>query len=173
MARQCSWRTIFLANSNLNKALSTGSIPPCSKVIIPDKDPVPVFLLGDPAYPLLPYIMKEYAGGGATAQEQYFGYKLRSARMVSECAFGRLKGRFGIFRRPMDTNMDDLPYVVYACFVLHNFCEINKENAPESNVTAAIKYDREHQPATEPIPNSHNESQGMVIRQILTDYLDP
>ena len=34
--------------------------------------------------------MKEYPGGGATEHEQYFGMKLCSARMVIECAFGRL-----------------------------------------------------------------------------------
>ena len=43
---------------------------------IPDKDPIPVFLLEDPTYSLLPYIMLEYANGGSTHQEQYFGMTL-------------------------------------------------------------------------------------------------
>ena len=112
----------LFANSRLCHLLKSRKIPPCPRRIIDDEDPIPVFLLGDPAYPLMPYLMKEYANGGSNAQEQYFGYKLCSARNVIECAFGRLKARFAALKRVMDINMDDLTYVIYACFVLHNFC---------------------------------------------------
>ena len=33
-----------------------------------------------------------------------------------ECAFGRLKARFRCLKRAMDINLDELPYVIYACF---------------------------------------------------------
>ena len=83
-----------------------------------------MFLLGDTAYPQH-FLMKECANGGSIPQEQYFGLKL--CRFVIECAFARLKARFGILRRPMDINLCDLPNVIYACFVLHNFCEVNDD----------------------------------------------
>ena len=95
----------MFANSQLNNLLRNKTIPSCPVQILDEEDPIPVFLLGDPAYPLMPYLMKEYAGDGSTVQEQYFGYRLCSARNVIECAFGRLKARFGCLMRDMDINL--------------------------------------------------------------------
>ena len=68
--------TRVLGNSGINTKLREKIIPPCKKTIVDGEQAVPVCILGDAAYPLLPYLMKEFA------------------RIVVECAFGRLKSRF-------------------------------------------------------------------------------
>ena len=57
--------------------------------------------------------------------------------MVNEYAFGRQEGRFGCLRRKMDINIEDLPYVIHACLLLHNFCELHKEPVHQNLVEAA------------------------------------
>ena len=66
--------------------------------------------------------MKEYESC-ANNEQVIFNNMLRSARNPIECAFGRLKARWSILTRKMDLKIEAIPIVVYACFVLHNFCE--------------------------------------------------
>ena len=47
----------IFVNSSLNNLLKTGCIPPCRRQLLEDYDPVPVFLLDDPAYPLMSYVI--------------------------------------------------------------------------------------------------------------------
>ena len=162
-------------NSVTTMGHHTGAIPKRPKKILEDEDPVPVCLLGDKAYTLLPHLMKEYPNGGSSLIEQYFGWKLSSARMAIECAFGRLKARFRALQREMDISFPDLQYVIFSCFVLHNFCELENEKLQDYQVAGAIQQDGHEQPAVcgnRYCLANNDEAGGKRIRNIFLKYFD-
>ena len=70
------------AISKLSSYFKTGKIPTLKKRIM-DDEAIPILLLDDDtAYPLMPYLMKEYSSGGSQPQEKYFGLCLCRARMT-------------------------------------------------------------------------------------------
>ncbi|XP_035692548.1 protein ANTAGONIST OF LIKE HETEROCHROMATIN PROTEIN 1-like [Branchiostoma floridae] len=90
---------------------------------------IPAVILGDAAYPHLPWLMKAYPDNGHLTREQLiFNYRLSRARMTVECAFGRLKGRWRCLSKRLDVDLDHVPTVVTACCVLHNVCEVHGEH---------------------------------------------
>ena len=117
--------------------------------------------------------MKEYANGGKTTSKHFFSYRLSSFRMVIECAFGRLKARVGCIRRNMDINMKDLPAVIQACFILHNFCELNGKTVNQGLVLQAQQSDSDFQPPlTTGYSSNTNESNGKKIQKVFTSYFE-
>ena len=168
----------IFSNSELNeiwtKSPRNEYIPSCSRIIVEGEDPVPVCILGDAAYSLLPFLMKEFVNGGSNEKEEFFGFKVLSARMVIECPLGRLKGRFGCLRREMDINIEDLPYVIHTCFLLYNFSELHKEPVRQNLVEAAKKYDSEFQPTntSSAYQTSNNKNTGTKFRRIFVKYFE-
>lgn len=115
------------ANSSLYRMGEKGKLFPPITRNIAGVD-VPVVILADSAYPLLPWVMKPYTDMGAlTREEKTFNYRLSRARMVTENAYGRLKGRWRILLKRNDTNLDNMPNLVLAVCTLHNLCETTGE----------------------------------------------
>ena len=119
------------------------------------------------------FLKKEFKNGGKNQAEDLFGFPLYSARMVVECALGRLKARFSCLRTEMDINLKELPNIINSCFVLNNFCEERKGPINGKRVEAVIHYEKEFQP---PIDGgykaSNNKSGGKSIRQVYVKYFE-
>ncbi len=89
---------------------------------------VPLVILGDSAYPLLPWLMKPYPEGrGITTQQTAFNHRLSQARMTVERAFGRLKGRWRCLLKRCDCDVILISDIILSCCILHNFCEGHNE----------------------------------------------
>ena len=116
------------ANSELySKAERKTLFPPKVREI--NGVPVPLVILGDPAYPLLQWVMKPYTDNGRLSRQQStFNYRLSRARVVTENAFGRLKGRWRCLMKRNDTDLDQIPTLITACVILHNICEIHEDH---------------------------------------------
>uniref|UniRef100_A0A8C3FCP4 DDE Tnp4 domain-containing protein n=1 Tax=Chrysemys picta bellii TaxID=8478 RepID=A0A8C3FCP4_CHRPI len=89
-------------NSGLFQKLEEGTFFPDQKITVGDVE-MPIVIIGDPAYPLMPWLMKPYTGSLE---------RLRNCQMVVECAFGRLKVRWRSLLTRIDLSEANIPIVI-------------------------------------------------------------
>ena len=93
---------------------------------------------------------------------------LRSARNQIDSAFGRLNARWRILQRPLEIKLDNVPNLIYACFVLHNFCERKKiDNFGETDRIIAQEK-RQQSPADKVF--SYFTSEGGKVLDTISKY---
>ena len=161
------------SNSNVNRKLNGGKLPKTFHLLLLGFEAVPNYLIGDPAYPLTPFYMKEFQSC-STNDQVIFNNMLRSARNQIECAFGRLKARWKFLSRNVDLKLQHVPTVVYSCFVLHNFCEHKQHGLEEQDIQAQILRNKNEEENTPNVPDpvySPNTDEGEYVRSILTEYI--
>ena len=67
-------------------------------------------------------LQKQFGNTNLSRKQSHFNYCLSRARMVTECAFGQLKGRWRLLYRKGEVHQHSLKINVLACIVLHNIC---------------------------------------------------
>ena len=118
--------------------LRNGEMPALFQTIISSCEKIPNYLVGVPVYPVTPFCMKEFDNCNSD-EEVIFNNMLRSARNQVECSFGRQKARWAILTRKIDLNLEILPTVIYACFILRSYCEKNKLYVDEEVVKSQME----------------------------------
>ena len=156
------------SNCQVQKSFVSGKFSLFYTELLSNCECVPQLILGDPAYPLLPYLMKEYEHC-ITNEHVIFNQLLRSARNQIECAFGRLKARWRILQRPLDIPIKLTPKVIYACFVLHNYCEQRKVDVDSNLVEQIINAERRNVAKADKIYSSTTTA-GVKVRDTIADY---
>ena len=125
--------------SSLYKTGQEGRFLPVWKESICGKD-IPLLVLGDPAYPLLSWLIIVFPDKGSLSfQQKTFNHHLSRARAVVKHAYGRLKGQWRCLLKRNDVLIHDLQKLVVACCVLHNMCKVHGEtfDADWINLTSA------------------------------------
>ena len=174
----CSWpgsvhdAKVF-ANTRINHILREKQLPDVNQEPNGDGFCVPPVLIGDPAYPLLPNVLKEFETCHSD-EEVIFNIKLRTVRNQIECAFGRLKARWRILNRPMDLSIEHIPTVVYACFILHNYCELRKCNLGNDRAMEEVSFEKNHQNCSHHTGrnrlNSYDSERGKIVRDCFKKF---
>ena len=99
-------------NSELFSRGESGTLFPENRMLINGIN-VPVVIIGDPAYPLRPWLMKPYVNtGNLSLDKQVFNNHLSKARVLVEHAYGRLKGRWRCLRSKLAVQVIDVPELV-------------------------------------------------------------
>lgn len=134
-----------------------------NKTLFPDwtekvggKD-VPLVFLGDPAYPLLQWLMKAFPDNGRLSrQEKNFNYRLSRARVVVEHSYGRLKGRWRCLLKRLDVATCDVPELVAASCVLHNICETQGDTFDDQWMEGTRRQESECDPNSTTVQSEEN-----------------
>ena len=85
---------IISNSTNLWDALQNGLLPNIAKVV--GEVSISPLIVGDSAFSLQSWLMKPHTNATLSPKQRYFNYHLSRARMVTESAYGQLKGRWRV-----------------------------------------------------------------------------
>ena len=151
-----------LANSSVYEKIIDGKLL-CGTA----QNGIPLFLLGDSAYPLRPWLMKPFPHSGAlSSQQKLYNYRICRGRVVVEIAFGQLKARWRWLSKQNDMNVENVPAVVGACCTLHNICQIHGDIFNDEWLNEINDAD----PSNPLDETSTTQGSGVSTRQALVQY---
>lgn len=145
--------SIILQSTALWEKMTQGNILPGITKNVGGIPGTPI-IVADSAFPFEKWMMKPYTIAVLSPQQRNFNYRLSRARMVTESAYGMLKGRWRVLFRKYECAPEDLKLVVLACMVLHNICMDRGETLP-----------RKFDPTIDPASGERRDRE--VIRELL------
>ncbi|XP_048360168.1 putative nuclease HARBI1 [Sphaerodactylus townsendi] len=162
---------------HFTQAMDRGAFFPVNPVLSIHGVAVPPLILADGAFPMRRWLVKPYLHP-RNAIERLYNRRMSRARCGVERAFGRLKGRWKCLWHKLPIRVERVNSLVATCVVLHNLCEAENQDSPESEWrTGPLLTQMEEQ---QPIiidqgEGSYSEDQhlarGKAVRNALATYL--
>ena len=112
----------ILKNTQLYQQILEGDAIPKLNICLEGAGTVPMVTIGDCAFPRHSWLLKSYKEDTRNPRQKYLNKKLCSARVVTENAYGMLKGRWRILYKQTECRIYNLKYVIMSCIMLHNLC---------------------------------------------------
>ena len=112
----------ILQSSDIFNSIERGHVLPNQVLKLPEYGKVPFVTVGDSAFPPRSWLLKAFTVPTKDAKEKRFNNKSRTARVVSEHAYGMLKGRWRIIYKKTECRRRNIKVIIMACIVLHNIC---------------------------------------------------
>ena len=79
------------------------------------------------------YLLTPYDNAEPESEQDSFNFFLSSKRIYSECAFGEIDRRWGIFWKPLEGSLSEHKYTIDAALRLHNYIVDNREKVKKNN----------------------------------------
>ena len=124
---------------------------------------LPYFFIGDGAYSLLNILQKPYPGLNLLPSQIMFNRRLSRARVVVECAFGKLCQKWQIFYKPIQCTPKMTQLITKCVCVLHNLI-INLEGSGQD-------YRQIDESTLSKISENYDVESTNEIREKLKNYL--
>ncbi|XP_018010873.1 protein ALP1-like isoform X1 [Hyalella azteca] len=128
---------------------------------------VPYVLVGDEAYPLMPFLLKPYGGHNLTIEDITFNQCLSRCRKTIECAFGIIFSKWRLLATCIDTKVEVIDSIVKCICVLHNTI-IDKEGI-EHHLTETVNSGIEEQNPVHQVGRLANDA--VDVREIFKNFL--
>lgn len=161
-----------LRNSSLFRRAENNEILTKPEDVIEGSNIRPL-VLGDGAYPLLPWLVTPYQFGPAlTRPQRKFNKKLSQGRVHVERSFGILKARWRCLLKRLDNEIENVSSVIVTCCVLHNICQINKDDYVDDDGLLENILRNEREARQRRRQNCQQNPDGQSVRFSLTNYVN-
>lgn len=117
----------LLKSCNLYTDIQNQQVFPNATLDLGVHGKIPVTTVGDSAFQKQPWLIKPFNENTRDPKKVYFNKRLCSARVVSEHAYGMLKGRWRILYKKTECKMKNIKQIIMACILLHNICIARKD----------------------------------------------